>query len=440
MNRHDSVLFVTLSVTALLVPLAGCKPDVHSVEGASDGDSDTDNDTNTDADADTDTDVDVDTDTDADSDADSDGDGDTDVPDTGCADHDDDGWCAEFECNDSDSEINPNMDEAPGDGIDNDCDGLTDESADSDTTCHEQGFDVTITPVRLMILQDVSKSMNVNDKWTQAKTALSDMLTNFASSEIEFGFDSFPNIGDNKCKVSDPVKYDCGLIGATDLAANLQTLPDPTSSTPLCQAMENFNPSVTPGYADLFTASDADSYLLLVSDGDDWQCGCDPAPDGGIIPLDAGIIDQLGDTAAELIGQGIRTFVIGFGTGSSSDQLNSIAQNGGTGSSTYIVADDQTALQTALNSIAGSVVSCTYELDDPGNVDLNKVNFYLDGSSVALIYNQECTDPAVSPVNTGWTWVDPSVKDAVRFCDAACDTFSSATDIGAKFGCPTQVP
>lgn len=110
-----------------------------------DADTDADNDIDTDADSDSDTDTDNDTDSDSDgdSDADSDIDGDSDSDsdtDTVYVDEDGDLWVEEYDCDDSNPDINPGADEIfnPPNGVDEDCDGLTDEEPedpdwDSDT-------------------------------------------------------------------------------------------------------------------------------------------------------------------------------------------------------------------------------------------------------------------------------------------------------------------
>jgi hypothetical protein len=108
----------------------------------SDSDSDTDSDTDTDTDSDTDTDTDSDTDTDTDSDSDSDTDSDTDTDtdsdtdadtSTGedCIDEDDDWWCAPLDCDDDDPDVHPLALEDTTNGIDDDCDGVTDEEPDT---------------------------------------------------------------------------------------------------------------------------------------------------------------------------------------------------------------------------------------------------------------------------------------------------------------------
>jgi hypothetical protein len=105
-------------------------------DGGADGDADADTDADADSDSDSDSDADTDSDTDADSDGDGGADGDSDADADGdggasigtCADMDSDGWCVPLDCDDLNAAVYPGATEVPAGGLDDDCDGVTDET------------------------------------------------------------------------------------------------------------------------------------------------------------------------------------------------------------------------------------------------------------------------------------------------------------------------
>ncbi|MDD5305959.1 MAG: fibro-slime domain-containing protein [Deltaproteobacteria bacterium] len=103
-----------------------------------------------DADADSDADTDTDTDTDADGDGDSDMDG-GDGDGGECVDEDSDGWCASLDCDDDNPDVHPGADERQDGGVDEDCDGLTDEAEDT-------GGTESCLPVLKATIRDFSSS------------------------------------------------------------------------------------------------------------------------------------------------------------------------------------------------------------------------------------------------------------------------------------------
>jgi hypothetical protein len=145
---------------------------------------------------------------------------------------------------------------------------------------------------------------------------------------------------------------------------------------------------------------------------------------------------HLGAMTANLLAQGIRTFVIGFGGGYTPGALNAIAAAGGTPFTEFLVASDTKSLKAAFAQIASNVVSCVFELDpeDPTKVDLDEVNFKFDGADVP--YDQTCSS------SEAWRWVDVNKKTTVEFCPGACEKLQNGDvkEVGATFGCPTVIP
>ena len=304
------------------------------------------------------------------------------------------------------------------------------DASDGSEICDEQDFSIDIIPVRLMILQDLSGSM-MGEKWTAAQGALTTLLNNWPGIEIEFGYDIFPDgsQGDSGgwwCGTVNPVQIDTAINNQADIIAHQNTV-DPDLGyglTPLWCGMNNFN---TPTYAPLFTDPNVASYLLVVSDGQD-SCGVTCPHGGGSVTE-----GELRSVTQALLVNGIQTVVIGFGTGVDPDQLNAIAQEGGTPWTTYFTASDQASLATAFDQIATSVIGCTYDIDEPSaEANPDEVNFYFD--DVVVAYDASCLG------GEGWTWVD-ATHTQVEFCDQACSDLKAGniSEISAKFGCPTVI-
>lgn len=313
-------------------------------------------------------------------------------------------------------------------------------STDTNDTeiCASQAFEISFVPTRLMILQDMSSSMREGSpsKWEQTRAAIQAMLANPANASIEFGFDKFPS-GSTNCSADAAVLADCAPDSAAAISAMLDSMtPKDTALTPLCPAMRNFDESVTPSYAPACLADGASSYLLIVSDGEancgdeTIQCGKASAWGSSTPPTP----DELAAKATAILqNSGMKTFVIGYGDDVEENQLNAIAKAGGTTRETYINVSNQNELQEALDGIAATVVSCTYDIDDPSaTADPEKVNFKFDGEIVPR--DDGCAQ------NKGWNWVDES-RTQVEFCKEACDELQSGSvnKVSAEFGCPTEV-
>jgi hypothetical protein len=315
---------------------------------------------------------------------------------------------------------------------DSDADGDTDGDGGTptDTTCDEQNFPIAVKPTRLMILEDMSFSMNdttVADpvNWSWARPALEYLINQWGYSQFEFGFDIFPDLSGGMCNVKNPVIADCAPGTEQKILTWVANHEPNGGATPLYCAM---NKLLDPAYVTRFGAPDATSYMIAITDGSD-NCG-----DGCCTGLTQKCIATAQEFAAltqKIVAAGIRVFTIGFGTGVSAQELNAIAKNGGTGFNTYFNAEDQAGLQDIFDTIAQSVVSCVYDIDSPSaQSDPDKVNFYFD--DVVVPYDEDCAQ------GVGWTWTDDT-HTAVEFCDQACEQLQGGgvSDISAKFGCAT---
>lgn len=131
--------------------------------------------------------------------------------------------------------------------------------------------------------------------------------------------------------------------GLTPIEGSLQSAADYfNGSLPSNQSYTGNTPPVPP----LNTCSNDENYVILVTDG---------LPNvnstGGLITSTNTAVARAASEAADLLAQGVRTFVVGFAlpTGVDSSLLDTIAVAGGTGS-TYL-ADDSETLVNSLASI-----------------------------------------------------------------------------------------
>lgn len=306
------------------------------------------------------------------------------------------------------------------------------ESDSTDTSgpvCSEQKFEIDYLPAKLMIALDASGSMiSPEDNYSFAVEAITMMLRSFEGRFL-FGFDTYPDrFSVASCAVSDPAWFDCAANNEEAIISWLETnRPANGAADPLLLEMNAFleNPQYAPNFVS--GAMSGQSYLLIVADGDDC-CGSE-----GRYDCDIDWKGALIDATKALVEAGIRVVTIGYTASADADTLSAIAENGGTEFTEYISALDHVALQAALNTIAGSLVSCQFEIADPGpSADPNKVNFYLDNEVVP--FDENCQ------TGIGWTW-DDADHTRMRFCQEACTTLESGDihRVTAKFGCPVVI-
>jgi hypothetical protein len=257
-------------------------------------------------------------------------------------------------------------------------------------------------------------------KWQVAVASINKLTKDF-KGQLRFGLTMFPDTKGQACLQEGPVPVP---VGVDKEAAVQKVLTDALGTM-----SENFpdGPCVTNIDTGLDQASKDPAlgdktrpgYVILLSDGA--QAGCNAA--GGDDGATAIITD--------LSKRGIKTFVIGFGSGSDAAQLNVFATAGGTpagtGATKFYQAENAAALEAALKAIASKTISCELALKETPP-DPNKL--YVFESNGAVI----AKDPSHA---NGWDY-DPS-GNRVVFYGPTCQDLKDGKLAGLDlvFGCAT---
>ena len=188
------------------------------------------------------------------------------------------------------------------------------------------------------------------DKWPVMRDALTTVVQRYENG-IRFGLMLYPS--DDECAAG-AVGSQLSMQNAGSITGQLgSTFPDggtPTHTT-IAAAGAYYQGVTSPG----------ERYVLLATDGEP-NCGDPNDTEAPTVTESVGAIDNL-------LTDGIKTFVLGFGgtINNYPATLQAMAEAGGTGD--YFAANSPDELATALDTIAGEVglPSCSFRLDrEPG--------------------------------------------------------------------------
>ncbi|MCG3173624.1 MAG: hypothetical protein GMKNLPBB_01823 [Myxococcota bacterium] len=252
----------------------------------------------------------------------------------------------------------------------------------------------------MLIVLDRSGSMNDYGKWDAARNAIYSLMGSHGA-KIRWGLSMFP-IGRSNCSTGQ-IDVDVGDNSSGAISSLLRSTSANGGGTPIGGALS----SIT-GYWGI-NDPNRRNFVLLITDG---MNNCSGSPSGA---------------AAGLLGRGIKTYVVGFGSGVDGGELNRIAQAGGTGS--YYRADNQAQLQTALNNI---VVQATNEICD--NKD-NNCNGQVDEG-----LSQPCGNACGqgTQVCQNGQWGACNVQNPVaEVCDGKDNNCNGQIDEGLTRNCQT---
>ena len=252
----------------------------------------------------------------------------------------------------------------------------------------------------MMILQDRSGSMGStcdppNSKWADATSAIDYITSNYGDA-LRFGLDLFPS---NDACGTGLVYVDVGDNTASSIMSNLNAHPpydDCVGLTPMAVSLAALN-----RYRQL-KDPDRRNFIMLVSDGDD-TCAADTSND----PVQA---------AADLFAGGIRTYVIGFGSGANPTVLTNVAIAGHTGN--YFQADNQAELEQAMDQIVNEALVEVCD-DRDNDCDQQTDEDWPEKGEV-------CTAQVGSCMGTG-VWICNQAGDGL-VCDAHVSTSPEVCD------------
>ena len=189
-------------------------------------------------------------------------------------------------------------------------------------------------------------------KWNIAKSAVNSLTSNF-TGQMDFGlmlFSRWPHV--KNCS-SGKVNVNVGP-GTSGSITSMLNSAYPDGDTPIALSLDEARK-----YLQTIKTYSKPQYVVLITDGKET---CQPAS-----------VNSPPAAATKLLNNGVKTYVVGFGSGVSSSSLSSTATSGGTGS--YYQADNYSQLESALKKIAAAISCCGDGKLDPGELCDTKISW-----------------------------------------------------------------
>jgi len=334
-------------------------------------------------------------------------------------------------------------------------------SVDPSSACATSSADGQPTPVDLYFMVDTTGSMNCpvpdngvmcdmvngppasgDSRWSVVSAALKAFVADPKNQTLGVGLRFFPVAGGS----GGPGGNNTAACNVNSYAMpNVEIGPLSMTSAALTTAIDNQMPSgSTPTVPSLTAALDhATAWakanpthkvaVVYATDGQPNGCG------------NSNTVQQAAAVAlkAALGNPPIPTYVLGVGP--SLDNLNSIAQNGGTKAAFLVDTSGNAAAQlsAALDTIRStSALDCTYTVPAPPqgqSLEPGKVNItYTNGSGTVTTLLQ---DPAGTSCDAGSGWQYSADGKSINLCGKACNDVKADKNgkIQVLFGCTTQV-
>lgn len=312
--------------------------------------------------------------------------------------------------------------------------GVTDACATSTANAEQ-------LPLHMVVVLDKSGSMceftsatnprdcnNPSSKWQQVTTALDTFFKSPQSKGITVSLIAFP-VNNNMCSgptYQAPIAADITLPDTTGKLAQTIAGLSGDGSTPTTAALAGsieYAKSVNTKLAGKGKVA-----VVMATDGLPQGCSGDSISSASLIASNAKAT--------------VPTYVIGVGN--LLNDLNALANAGGTSKAFIVSTANQAAVgtefSTALSQIRGASLACEYALPQAPagqTLDYQKVNVQYSaggGAAQTLKYSDTCT------ASDGWRYDNAQSPTKILLCQSACDKAKAdgAAKIDLVLGCQTN--
>jgi hypothetical protein len=306
-------------------------------------------------------------------------------------------------------------------------------------TCGAETVKAIPLPVDIFILQDRSQSMlmpamagGTLSKWDAVKQALTSFVQSPAATGLGVGLGFFPPVAGNACTPATYATPAVGIAGLPPASAALITTLNaamPGGNTPTRPALDGAI-LYARAWEMMMTRRVA---IALATDGEPNQCNS--------------TVPAVSASAAAAAATGIFTFVVGVGP--SLQNLNAIAQAGGTNTAYLVETAGVDQLIAAFKSIQqqAAKLACSFSIPpsptgqmlDPAAVN---VRFTATGNPAnAVTLGQVPGGRSQCGPMGGWYLDNPAAPTSISLCDASCQLVNTAPDgvISLVFGCKSII-
>ncbi len=295
----------------------------------------------------------------------------------------------------------------------------------SSAFCARAEYSSGYEELSIYVLLDKSASMDADNKWVQATTALAAFVDDPGAEGLSIGLQLFPQ--GSSCE---PEIYALPLVPISPLPGNATAIKNalsgqlPAGETPTALALRG---GIEYARAKLLSEPTHAIAMAVITDGAPNACN-------SATPQVAEIAAQGASGSPQVL-----TFVIGLETGYT-DSLALIAQAGGTGD-LILVGSEGTAqgLVEALRALRDELVSCRFALPPTPDheVEANDVSVQILLSAEDTVVLQRKSGVVGCSDGHGFFLDDPEAPKRVQLCPASCALVHSleGSQVLVRAGC-----